>query len=131
MARDRPIVFLFRSGHCAVARVSPVCDGAQTPAALPFSVGRAHSQDVPLIVAKKMWHPGHEAKTRDLFDLVLVIERSPDLLSQAPVRHREALIDGLLARRDVAKAQFESIAALEYHPQSTTPSSELRHFFDH
>jgi len=71
------------------------------------------------IVAKKMWHRGHEAKARDLFDLNLVIERSPRELAQASefvVAHREAFMKGLHERRDILKAQFESIDALEYKP---------------
>lgn len=72
------------------------------------------------IVAKKMWHRGHEAKARDLFDLALIIEKSPDALSQAAehlLRHRQAFIEGILARRNVVEAQFNSINALEYRPR--------------
>jgi len=72
------------------------------------------------IVAKKMWHRGHEAKARDLFDLNLVIERSPRELAEASefvLAHREAFIKGLHERRDILKAQFESIDALEYKPR--------------
>jgi hypothetical protein len=69
------------------------------------------------IVAKKMWYRGHEAKARDLFDLDVVIERSPGELAQASdflLRHREAFIEGLHKRREILELQFNSIAALDY-----------------
>jgi hypothetical protein len=71
------------------------------------------------IAAKKMWHRGHEAKARDIFDLSLVIERSPNELRKASrylVRHREAFVNSIDARRDILKMQFESIDVRDYRP---------------
>jgi hypothetical protein len=71
------------------------------------------------IVAKKLWHRGNEAKARDLFDLCLVIERSPDNLRQAAkylTRHRAAFLDRMQLRRDILRAQFESIDVRDYRP---------------
>lgn len=89
-----------------------------------FSEGRVLGKTVRLetdaeIVAKKMWHRGHEAKARDLFDLSLVIERSPGELSRAAeflLRHRDSFLKDLEARRDILEAQFGSIATLDYAP---------------
>lgn len=66
-----------------------------------------------------MWHRGHEAKARDLFDLCLVIQRSPDALRSASerlLRHRDAFIERAHARREILEAQFADIQAIGYHP---------------
>lgn len=71
------------------------------------------------IVAKKMWHRGHEAKARDLFDLSLVIEQAPEELAQASeflLRYREEFLNGIQERRDILERQFESIDKLGYDP---------------
>ena len=71
------------------------------------------------IVAKKLWHRGQDAKARGLFDLCLVIERSPDDLRQAAkylTRHRAAFLDSIQLRRDILKAQFESIDVRDSRP---------------
>ena len=89
-----------------------------------FVVGEALGRAVRLetdveIVAKRLWHRGHEAKARDLFDLSLLIERSPDDLRQAAqylTRHRTAFLDSIRLRRDIRKTQFESIDARDYRP---------------
>jgi len=70
-------------------------------------------------VAKKMWHRGHEAKARDLFDLSLVIERCPNEMMQAAeyfLRNRDAFLESLRTRRSIVKAQFESIDVRDYRP---------------
>jgi len=67
------------------------------------------------IVAKKMWHRGHEAKARDLVDLCLVIETSPDALrevSELLVRHRDAFVDRIHKRAEILEAQFDEIDSL-------------------
>ena len=71
------------------------------------------------IVAKKLWHRGHEGRARDLFDLGLLIERSPDELVKASrylVRNREAFLRSISARHPIVRAQFEAIDALQYRP---------------
>lgn len=71
------------------------------------------------IVAKKLWHRGHEGRARDLFDLGLLIERSPDELVKASrylVRHRDAFLRSISARHQIVRAQFEAIDARSYRP---------------
>lgn len=67
------------------------------------------------IVAKKMWHRGHEAKARDLFDLCTIIEASPGTLRDASpqlLRHRKAFTDALQTRRAILEPQFDAIESL-------------------
>lgn len=67
------------------------------------------------IVAKKMWHRGHEAKARDLLDLCVVIETSPDALrgvSEHLIRHRDAFVDKIHKRGEILKAQFDEIESI-------------------
>ena len=69
------------------------------------------------IVAKKLHHRGDRATARDLFDLVLVIEREPvALASAAPnlLRHRDLFIQQITQRQAVLRTQFEAIDKLDY-----------------
>ena len=71
------------------------------------------------IVAKKLWHRGHEGKARDLFDLGLLIDNAPDELrkaSQYLLRNRDAFLRRISERREIVKAQFEAIDARSYRP---------------
>lgn len=71
------------------------------------------------IVAKKLWHRGHEGRARDLFDLGLLIDTSPDELIEASrhlIRNRSAFLRSISARREIVKAQFEAIDARRYRP---------------
>jgi len=71
------------------------------------------------IVAKKLWHRGHEGKARDLFDLGLLIENAPDELrkaSQYLLRNRDAFLRSISERHEIVKAQFEAIDARSYRP---------------
>lgn len=64
------------------------------------------------IVVKKMWHRGHEAKARDLLDLCVVIEASPDALRAASghlLRHRDAFVEGIRKRGEILEAQFDEL----------------------
>lgn len=86
-----------------------------------FEVGQVLDREIRLetdieIVAKKMWHRGHEARARDLFDLCVVIDRSPDALREASeqlLRHRDAFIEKAHARREILKAQFDEIQSMD------------------
>ena len=67
------------------------------------------------IVAKKMWHRGHQATARDLFDLTLVIKTDAVALAREAkwlVRHRELFLQQIKKRRDVLQTTFEAIARL-------------------
>ena len=71
------------------------------------------------IVVKKLWHRGHEGKARDLFDLGLLIETSPDELREASqylFRNRAAFLRRISERHAIVKAQFEAIDARDYRP---------------
>lgn len=67
------------------------------------------------IVAKKMWHRGHQATARDLFDLTLVIKTDAVAVAREAkwlVRHRELFLQQIKKRRDVLQTTFEAIARL-------------------
>lgn len=67
------------------------------------------------ILAKKMWHRGHRAKARDLYDLCSVAEREPEALPIAAPwfkEHARAFIDGLREREEIAREEFAQIDAI-------------------
>lgn len=69
------------------------------------------------IVAKKMWHRGHMAKARDLFDLCAVADLEPKAIEAARpffVRHSTAFIARLKEYRDFSEGEFENIDRIEY-----------------
>ncbi|HEL2978407.1 TPA: nucleotidyl transferase AbiEii/AbiGii toxin family protein [Stenotrophomonas maltophilia] len=71
------------------------------------------------IIAKKMFHRGHRATARDLFDLALVIEREPEALATAApalVRHRSAFLDQIRNPHPTLEIAFTAIATLDYTP---------------
>lgn len=71
------------------------------------------------IIAKKMFHRGHRATARDLFDLALVIEREPEALAAAApalVRHRSAFLDQIRNPHPTLEIAFKAIATLDYTP---------------
>jgi hypothetical protein len=67
------------------------------------------------IIAKKMWHRGHRAKGRDLFDLCAVAVAEPEQLRMAApfmVRHGKAFLQALVERADVLRREFAAIDVL-------------------
>jgi hypothetical protein len=71
------------------------------------------------IVAKKLWHRGDMATARDLFDLALVIQKSPGALQGAApflIRHRDVFLAQLQQRQGLLKAQFEAIDTMAFNP---------------
>lgn len=71
------------------------------------------------IVAKKIYHRGHEGKARDLFDLALVVEREPEALALAQpflFRHAAEFLAAIRAPSAAFVHQFESIDTLGYSP---------------
>ncbi len=83
------------------------------------------------IIAKKMWHRGDAAKARDLFDLCVVIDHSPDDLRQARkflIKNREAFLAQLEYRSDILSIQFEQIDALDYGKTFNECASIAREF---
>lgn len=71
------------------------------------------------IIAKKMFHRGHRATARDLFDLVLVIEREPEALANAAhalVRHRSTFLDQIRNPHPTLEIAFKAIDTLDYTP---------------
>lgn len=71
------------------------------------------------IVAKKLWHRGHAATARDLFDLSLVIEKEPHNLIKAKEflqKNSTVFISDVKDRYRILEKQFEEIVTLEYSP---------------
>lgn len=71
------------------------------------------------IFAKKMHHRGDRVTARDLFDLVLVIEREPRMLLKATpflLRHRDAFLLQIQQPHPGLQAAFAAIATLDYEP---------------
>jgi len=85
------------------------------------------------IVAKKLWHRGDRATSRDLFDLSLVIEREPEELKMAApflLRHADQFLEQILGRSHVLKPQFEEIDILNYHPSYEEALERVVSFLD-
>lgn len=69
------------------------------------------------ILAKKMWHRGHMAKARDLFDLCAVAELEPQAIELARpffAQHAKTFLNRLHDYRDLARAEFDRIDRLAY-----------------
>ena len=69
------------------------------------------------IVAKKLWHRGHLATGRDLFDLAAVVHQDPSLLTEAhPAMTKNAAVflDQCQTREKVVRAQYEAIDTLDF-----------------
>lgn len=64
------------------------------------------------IIAKKMWHRGDRAKSRDLYDLCAVADAEPAAIRRAGPffeRHGAAFLSRLEARADIARIEFAEI----------------------
>ena len=64
------------------------------------------------IIAKKMWHRGHRAKARDLFDLCAVADAEPEQIRIAApsfLRHGAAFLQALAMRKDLLEREFAQI----------------------
>lgn len=111
-------------GYIKLLRPEGEIDFVASPnlTASPFEIWELLGRQVKVetsaeIVAKKLHHRGDRASARDLFDLVLVIEREPvALASAAPnlLRHRDLFIQQITQRQAVLRAQFEAIDKLDY-----------------
>ena len=69
------------------------------------------------ILAKKMWHRGHRARARDLFDLCAVNDADPDAITVASPfmkRHGQRFLEVLDERGKVMQREFEMIDALDF-----------------
>jgi hypothetical protein len=69
------------------------------------------------IIAKKMWHRGHQAKARDLFDLCAVASHEPQAIEKAAPfmqKHGSAFLERLERRASIARAEFDAIDAMEF-----------------
>ncbi|MGY8527589.1 nucleotidyl transferase AbiEii/AbiGii toxin family protein [Paracidovorax citrulli] len=85
------------------------------------------------IVAKKMYHRGHCATPRDLFDFALVAEREPGALRTC----NQFLMGNLDAFREAVRQplpsfvqQFEAIIALDYRPSFEEASETALSYLD-
>lgn len=69
------------------------------------------------ILAKKMWHRGHRATARDLFDLCAVAAADPAAITEAAPfmqRHGMAFLRRIAERDARLVAQFESIDVIDF-----------------
>lgn len=67
------------------------------------------------IIAKKMWHRGHLATARDLFDLAAVSALDPSSLDDAAPflgRHADVFLQHIRVREAVMRKQFDAIDRL-------------------
>jgi menaquinone-dependent protoporphyrinogen IX oxidase len=67
------------------------------------------------IIAKKMWHRGHQAKARDLYDLCAVAE--PDAIQlSAPFfcKYGAAFLQRLHERAEFVEAEFNAIDSVGF-----------------
>lgn len=89
----------------------------------PFDVVRHAGRDIRVetcaeIIAKKMWHRGHRAKARDLYDLCAVADAQPQAIGVAAPffrKHGAAFLARLQDRADLAEAEFEAIDSMALH----------------
>lgn len=66
-----------------------------------------------------MWHRGHRAKARDLFDLCTVAVAEPTQFRMAApfmIRHGAAFLQALVEREDVLRREFAEIDVLGRTP---------------
>jgi len=78
---------------------------------LPFEIWNLLDREIKVetsaeIVAKKLWHRGHTATARDLFDLALVIQKDSENLKSASKylkKHREIFLSQLSSRKKFLK----------------------------
>ena len=69
------------------------------------------------IIAKKMWHRGHRAKARDLFDLCAVADAEPEAIRRAEpflAKHGAAFLQQLQVRAELAEAEFGAIDTIGF-----------------
>lgn len=90
----------------------------------PYDIATCMGQPVKFetcaeIIAKKMWHRGHLAKARDLFDLCAVATAEPSAIEVvAPFmkKHGAAFLQRLELRAEFVEAEFNAIDALGFRP---------------
>lgn len=90
----------------------------------PFDIWHILGREIKVetsaeIVAKKLWHRGHTATARDLFDLALVIEKDSENLKTAAEylkKNSQTFLSQLESRQQILEAQFNAINALNYKP---------------
>ncbi|MDB5998631.1 MAG: hypothetical protein JWP52_330 [Rhizobacter sp.] len=69
------------------------------------------------VFAKKMWHRGHRAKARDLYDLCAVADAEPEAIRCAApflAKHGAAFLQQLQARADLVQAEFHAIDTIGF-----------------
>ena len=85
------------------------------------------------IVAKKLWHRGHTATARDLFDLALVIEKDSKNLKTASEylkKHSAMFLGQLKSRQKILESQFNAINALNFRPTFTESFESAQAFLN-
>lgn len=82
---------------------------------VPYAGREIRMETCAEIIAKKMWHRGHHAKARDLYDLCAVAEACPQAIEAAGPflsRHGAAFLAGLQQREAFAVGEFDAIDAI-------------------
>jgi predicted nucleotidyltransferase component of viral defense system len=104
----------------------------------PFEIWHILGREIKVetsaeIVAKKLWHRGHTATARDLFDLTLVIEKDSKNLKTAAEylkKHRQTFLSQLESRKEILEVQFNAINALNYKPTFTASFESAQAFLN-
>ena len=105
---------------------------------LPFEIWHLLGREIKVetsaeIVAKKLWHRGHTATARDLFDLALVIEKDSENLKTASEylkKHRAMFLGQLKSRQKILESQFNAINALNFRPTFTESFASAQAFLN-
>ncbi len=105
---------------------------------LPFEIWHLLGREVKVetsaeIVAKKLWHRGHTATARDLFDLALVIEKDSENLKTASEylkKHSAMFLGQLKSRQKILESQFNAINALNFRPTFTESFESAQAFLN-
>ena len=105
---------------------------------LPFEIWHLLGREIKVetsaeIVAKKLWHRGHTATARDLFDLALVIEKDSENLKTASEylkKHSAMFLGQLKSRKKILESQFNAINALNFRPTFTESFESAQAFLN-
>lgn len=88
----------------------------------PYEFGEVLGRQIRLetpaeIIAKKLWHRGHSATGRDLFDLAAVASSDAQLLRGANIamaKNAKIFLDQCRTRERVVRAQYEAVDVLDF-----------------
>jgi len=102
----------------AAGEIDIVAGGSLTPQPFDevlYSGRKVKVETCAEVIAKKMWHRGDRARTRDLYDLCAVADAEPEAIGVASpwlARHASAFLAVLEDRADLARMEFEQIDSI-------------------